>query len=94
VRLQSAHLYQRPRHTGEEGAEALSPRPRRAGACRGHNSSRAAAGLNLTPAEVDLLFAMREYTLTYNEYAGQLPGWVTGPFADEKVNLRVASRTV
>lgn len=53
--------------------------------------SAAAAGLNLTPAEVDLLFAMREYTLTYNGYAGRLPGWVTGPFADEKVNLRVES---
>ncbi|BBL67189.1 hypothetical protein [Methanoculleus chikugoensis] len=46
---------------------------------------------DLTPAEVKLLFAMREYTLTYNEYAGRLPGWVTGPFADEKVNLYVVS---
>ncbi|KLK88942.1 hypothetical protein SZ63_00245 [Methanoculleus sediminis] len=46
---------------------------------------------DLTPAEVKLLFAMREYTLTYNEYADRLPGWVTGPFADEKVNLYVTS---
>ncbi|MDN7011995.1 hypothetical protein FGW20_02825 [Methanoculleus sp. FWC-SCC3] len=46
---------------------------------------------DLTPAEVNLLFAMREYTLTYNEYADRLPGWVTGPFADEKVNLYVTS---
>ncbi len=44
---------------------------------------------DLTPAEVNLLFAMREYTLTYNEYAGRLPGWVTGPFENEKVNLYV-----
>nr|WP_300998898.1 hypothetical protein [Methanoculleus sp.] len=46
---------------------------------------------DLTPAEVKLLFAMREYTLTYNEYADRLPGWVTGPFEDEKVNLYVTS---
>ena len=46
---------------------------------------------DLTPAEVNLLFAMREYTLTYNEYAGRLPGWVTGPFEAEKVNLHVVS---
>lgn len=46
---------------------------------------------DLTPAQVDLLFAMREYTLTYNEYADRLPGWVTGPFEDEKVNLYVTS---
>ncbi len=46
---------------------------------------------DLTPAEVKLLFAMREYTLTYNEYADRLPGWVTGPFEDEKVNLYVRS---
>jgi len=46
---------------------------------------------DLTPAEVNLLFAMREYTLTYNEYADRLPGWVTGPFEDEKVNLYVTS---
>lgn len=46
---------------------------------------------DLTPAEVKLLFAMREYTLTYNGYADRLPGWVTGPFADEKVNLYVTS---
>jgi len=46
---------------------------------------------DLTPAEVKLLFAMREYTLTYNAYADQLPGWVTGPFANEEVNLYVTS---
>lgn len=46
---------------------------------------------DLTPAQVELLFAMREYTLTYNEYADRLPGWVTGPFEDEKVNLYVTS---
>ncbi|WP_292519064.1 hypothetical protein [Methanoculleus sp.] len=46
---------------------------------------------DLTPAEVNLLFAMREYTLTYNGYADRLPGWVTGPFADEKVNLYINS---
>jgi hypothetical protein len=46
---------------------------------------------DLSPAEVQLLFAMREYTLTYNEYADRLPGWVTGPFADEKVNLYITS---
>ncbi|MBA7473470.1 hypothetical protein ES707_08810 [subsurface metagenome] len=46
---------------------------------------------DLTPAEVKLLFAMREYTLTYNEYADRLPGWVTGPFEDEKVNLYIES---
>ena len=46
---------------------------------------------DLTPAEVNLLFAMREYTLTYNGYADRLPGWVTGPFEDEKVNLYVES---
>jgi len=46
---------------------------------------------DLTPAEVNLFFAMREYTLTYNEYADRLPGWVTGPFADETVNLYVIS---
>jgi len=46
---------------------------------------------DLTPAQVELLFAMREYTLTYNEYADRLPGWVTGPFEDEKVNLYVMS---
>ena len=44
---------------------------------------------DLTPAEVNLLFAMREYTLTYNEYASRLPGWVTGPFENEKVNLYI-----
>ncbi|KUK61217.1 MAG: hypothetical protein XE10_1140 [Methanoculleus marisnigri] len=46
---------------------------------------------DLSPAEVKLLFAMREYTLTYNEYADRLPGWVTGPFEGEKVNLYVQS---
>ncbi len=46
---------------------------------------------DLTPGEVKLLFAMREYTLPYNEYADRLPGWVTGPFEDEKVNLHVIS---
>jgi len=46
---------------------------------------------DMTPEEVNLLFAMREYTLTYNEYAGRLPGWVTGPFEAEKVNLHVVS---
>lgn len=46
---------------------------------------------DMTPAEVKLLFAMREYTLTYNEYAARLPGWVTGPFEAEKVNLHVVS---
>ncbi|MDV2481227.1 hypothetical protein F8E02_04235 [Methanoculleus sp. Wushi-C6] len=49
------------------------------------------ANADLTPAEVNLLFAMREYTLTYNEYADRLPGWVTGPFEDEKVNLHITS---
>jgi TPP-dependent 2-oxoacid decarboxylase len=49
------------------------------------------ANTDLTPAEVNLLFAMREYTLTYNEYAGRLPGWVTGPFENEKVNLYIES---
>ena len=46
---------------------------------------------DLTPAEVKLLFAMREYTLTYNAYADRLPGWVTGPFENEEVNLYVTS---
>lgn len=46
---------------------------------------------DMSPAEVKLLFAMREYTLTYNEYAPRLPGWVTGPFEAEKVNLHVVS---
>lgn len=46
---------------------------------------------DLTPAEVKLFFAMREYTLTYNEYADRLPGWATGPFANEEVNLYVTS---
>lgn len=46
---------------------------------------------DLSQAEVNLLFAMREYTLTYNGYADRLPGWVTGPFADEKVNLYITS---
>jgi len=46
---------------------------------------------DLTPAQVEFLFAMREYTLTYNEYADRLPGWVTGPFEDEMVNLYVTS---
>ena len=49
------------------------------------------ANTDLTPAEVNLLFAMREYTLTYNEYADRLPGWVTGPFENEKVNLYIES---
>ena len=49
------------------------------------------ANADLTPAEVNLLFGMREYTLTYNEYADRLPGWVTGPFEDEKVNLHITS---
>lgn len=49
------------------------------------------ANANMTPAEVNLLFAMREYTLTYNEYASRLPGWVTGPFENEKVNLLIES---
>ena len=49
------------------------------------------ANTDLTPAEVNLLFAMREYTLTYNEYAARLPGWVTGPFENEKVNLYIES---
>ncbi len=49
------------------------------------------ANTDLTPAEVNLLFAMREYTLTYNEYASRLPGWVTGPFEGEKVNLYIES---
>ena len=46
---------------------------------------------DMTPEEVNLLFAMREYTLTYNEYADRLPGWATGPFANEEVNLYVTS---
>ncbi|MDD2473794.1 MULTISPECIES: hypothetical protein [unclassified Methanoculleus] len=46
---------------------------------------------DLTPEEVNLLFAMREYTLTYNEYADRLPGWVTGPFENERVDLHVES---
>lgn len=46
---------------------------------------------DLSQAEVNLLFAMREYTLTYNGYADRLPGWVTGPFANEEVNLHVNS---
>jgi hypothetical protein len=47
------------------------------------------AGGNLTPAGANLLFAMRDYTLDYNEYSGRLPAWVTGPFDHEKVNLCV-----
>jgi hypothetical protein len=47
------------------------------------------AGGNLTPAEAQLLFSMREYTLTYNEYSGRLPAWLTGPFEHEQVNLCV-----
>ncbi len=57
----------------------------------GASSGLVVVNSDLTPAEVNLLFAMREYTLTYNEYADRLPGWVTGPFGNEEVNLYINS---